>query len=99
MAEWVPKKSFLKRLNNTLKEDLKNAIIPTDVDDELGILNQVRPDSLVLTFVEAIRRWDEAQSIRAHGFHMDTELDKDLIRSINSILGDSGNASTQYIML
>ena len=83
MAEWAPKMSFLKRLNNTLKEDLKNAIIPTEVDDELGILNQVRPDSLVLTFVEAIRRWDEAQSIRAHGFHMDTELDKDLIRSVN----------------
>lgn len=83
MTEWAPKMSFLKRLNNTLKEDLKNAIVPTEVDDELGILNQVSPDSLILTFVEAIRRWDEAQSIRAHGFHMDTELDKELIRSIN----------------
>lgn len=86
MAEWAPKMSFLKKLNKTLQEDLKNSVIPTEVDDELGVLNQVSPDSLVLTFVEAIRRWDEAQSIRAHGFHMDTELDKELIRSVNESL-------------
>ena len=83
MTEWAPKMSFLKKLNDSLKQDLKNAIIPTEIDPTLGIQNQVRGDSLAITFVEAIRRWDEAQSIRAHGFHLDTELDAELIRSIN----------------